>query len=298
MYSASQKPLTSFKKVLFLGNSITYDGTFIVDIETYLRLQYPDVKVEIINVGLPSETVSGLSEPGHADNRFPRPDLRERLSRVLEMVKPDLVFAGYGINDGIYLPIDKERFARFQRGIRWLHDEVSNAGAVIIHITPPFFDELRGGEKGYENVMTTYAGWLVAMKDSGWAVIDIYNPMKEYLMAHREVDNQFHLDGFELAEDGVHPNANAHWLMARSILVAMGENASAAVPSMKSFVAGFENGKQVWGKINEKQSIMKDAWLTAIGHKRPEMKKGLPLKEAKEKENVLEREIDSLRAVR
>jgi len=33
---------------------------------------------EILNLGLPSETVSGLSEPNHAGGAFPRPDLHER----------------------------------------------------------------------------------------------------------------------------------------------------------------------------------------------------------------------------
>ena len=37
--------------------------------------------------------------------KIPRPDLHERLERVLTQTKPDLVFARYGMNDGIYLPL-------------------------------------------------------------------------------------------------------------------------------------------------------------------------------------------------
>ena len=140
--------LLQYKRVLFLGNSITYDGTFITDIETFIRLKYPGSTIGFINEGLPSETVSGLSEPGHADNRFPRPDLHERLKRVLDLAKPDLVFACYGMNDGIYMPLDEGRFEKYKQGIQWLHDEVVSAGAAIIHITPPFYDELRGKNKG------------------------------------------------------------------------------------------------------------------------------------------------------
>src|SRR2546425_2764856 len=40
-------------------------------------------QIEFLNLGLPSETVSGLSEEGHAGGQFPRPDLLERLARVL-----------------------------------------------------------------------------------------------------------------------------------------------------------------------------------------------------------------------
>ena len=45
--------------------------------------QHSDRKFKVINCGLPSETVSGLSEPDHAGGKFPRPDLHERLGRVL-----------------------------------------------------------------------------------------------------------------------------------------------------------------------------------------------------------------------
>ncbi len=95
-------------KVLFLGNSITYSGQYVTDIEAYYIIHYPQLHIEFMNAGLPSETVSGLSEPGHAGGRFPRPDLHERLKRVLALTKPDLVFADYGMNDGIYMPFDEQ----------------------------------------------------------------------------------------------------------------------------------------------------------------------------------------------
>lgn len=291
----SQKPLTAYKRILFLGNSVTYDGKYVANIESYLRLKYPDAKVEIINMGLPSETVSGLSEPGHADNRFARPDLHERLARVLPLVKPDLVFASYGINDGIYLPLEESRFAKYREGIGWLHREITKTGAAIIHFTAPYYDELRAGNKGYGNTMDKYAEWLLTTTtDSGWTVIDIYHPMKKYLQAHRKLDADFHLDGFDLAADGVHPNANAHWLIARSILVAMGEKDAAEVVSIDAYATGYRNGKKIVEIINAKHLMMKDAWLTAAGHKRPEMNKGLPLLEAKNKERQMEDELQTL----
>ena len=93
--------VNQIQRVLFLGNSITYSGQYVADIEAYYRLVHPTLEIEWINVGLPSETVSGLSEEGHADGAFPRPDLHERLERVLKQTQPDLVFANYGMNDGI-----------------------------------------------------------------------------------------------------------------------------------------------------------------------------------------------------
>ena len=48
------------KRVLFLGNSITYAGSYVTDIEAYFVTHYPNQAIEFINVGLPSETVSGI----------------------------------------------------------------------------------------------------------------------------------------------------------------------------------------------------------------------------------------------
>jgi len=89
-------PFLQARRVVFLGDSITYSGEYVEFIETYVRSRFPESRVEFLDLGLPSETVSGLSEPGHAGGAFPRPDLHERLGRVLEKAKPDLIVACYG----------------------------------------------------------------------------------------------------------------------------------------------------------------------------------------------------------
>ncbi|MCE9527797.1 MAG: hypothetical protein K8R36_17275 [Planctomycetales bacterium] len=132
--------LKGHKRVVFLGDSITYSGQYIDVLGAYLAVKYPQQKCELINLGLPSETVSGLSEPGHAGGAFPRPDVHERLGRVLEKVKPDLVVACYGMNCGMYYPLSKERMEKFQSGILRLREAAEKAGAKVIHITPPVFD--------------------------------------------------------------------------------------------------------------------------------------------------------------
>src|ERR687894_275261 len=100
--AAEERPLAGVRRVVFLGDSITYSGQFIEFLEAYLRVKDPTLRCEFLDLGLPSETVSGLSEPGHAGGQFPRPDLHERLDRVLEQARPALVVACYGMNDGIY----------------------------------------------------------------------------------------------------------------------------------------------------------------------------------------------------
>jgi lysophospholipase L1-like esterase len=281
------------KKVLFLGNSITYAGQYVVDIEAYCTMNYPGQKIEFINMGLPSETVAGLSEPGHAGGKFPRPDLHERLDRVMAITKPDLVFACYGMNDGLYMPFDQDRFEKFKEGINWLHDKYVKAGIRIIHLTPPIFDELKGGKKGYAEVLDKYSDWLLnQVKSKKWEVADIHYPMKKYLDAHRKIDEAFHINGFALANDGVHPGDAGHWIMAKSLLLYLGEKMVGTAPDVLA-TTNHPKKQEILKLIAEKQNLLKDAWLTAAGHKRP-MKTGLPLEEAKAKAAEIDKQIVNL----
>ncbi|WP_085497363.1 SGNH/GDSL hydrolase family protein [Arenibacter troitsensis] len=276
------------KRILFLGNSITYSGQYVSYIDAYLTLQYPDRDFEIINVGLPSETVSGLSESGHADGKFPRPDLHERLKRILERTKPDLIFSCYGMNDGIYLPFDEERFQKYKEGINWLNQEVRVNGTPIVHITPPIYDGSKG--EAYANVLDIYSDWIISKRyTDGWKVIDVHWPMKKYLE-----DQRLSNDDFYLAKDGVHPNDTGHWLMAKQLLLYLGEDEISKANGMEEVVSQFHHGLEIWKLVEERQKIMKDAWLTSIGHQRPGMNVGLALGDALDKTEILRKQIRNL----
>lgn len=275
-------------RIVFLGNSITYSGQYISYIESYYRLKHPDRDLEWINVGLPSETVSGLSEDNHANGAFPRPDLHERLDRVFEQLKPNLVFVNYGMNDGIYLPLDEGRFQKYKDGIAWLDTKITEIGADAIFVTPPVYDPKKG--RAYTNVLDNYSDWLLSRNyTDDWKVIDIHWPMRKYLEEKRDLDSTFYL-----AKDGVHPGEMGHWLMAKEILLGLGE------PDVKTFgdiheaVASFANGEEVLNLITKRQALLRDAWLTSTGHLRPGLKEGIPLAEAEEKAREIEEQIKAL----
>ncbi len=229
--------LKGVKRILFLGDSITYAGGYVDYFQLYLETHCSNQNFEIINMGLPSETVSGLTEPGHAGGAFPRPVLSERLDRVLAKVHPDLVFACYGMNDGIYYPFAEDRFAKYRDGIQSLVDKVTAAKARIILMTPPPFDALAvkgqtlpAGLKeytkpveGYDQVLGKYSDWLLGQRKHAWQVIDIHTPINQFLADQRKLNAEF-----RLAADGVHINAVGHWLIADSILTFLG----AAAPSL------------------------------------------------------------------
>src|SRR5580698_7817359 len=71
--------LEKFHRVVFIGDSITYFGGYVDDIETYVLTRDTNSSITFLNLGQSSETVSGLSEPGHAGGKYTRPDLHTRL---------------------------------------------------------------------------------------------------------------------------------------------------------------------------------------------------------------------------
>jgi len=287
-YSQSYKIQDSVKRIVFLGNSITYQGTYIEYIEAYMTINYPERHFEFINMGLPSETVSGLTEPNHAEGRFPRPDLHERLDRILSKTKPDLVLACYGMNDGIYMPYDDNRFEKFKKGINWLHEEVQKFGVPIIHITPPIYDERKGA--AYANVLDLYSDWLLSNRyTSNWDVIDIHWPMKKYLEEQRLKDASF-----VFAKDGIHPNNIGHFLMAKYMLLYFSETELAKATNIETAFSKCQHGKEILRDVEKRQRLMKDSWLTWVGHKRPDMKVGLPMPEALQKSDEIRQHIQIL----
>jgi pimeloyl-ACP methyl ester carboxylesterase/lysophospholipase L1-like esterase len=283
--------LQKVDRLVFLGDSITYSGQYVESMEAYFVTRFPERHIEFLNLGLPSETVSGLSEDGHAGGQFPRPELRERLARVLEKTKPDLVIACYGMNDGIYLPFSEERFQKFREGVLWLRQQLKVAGAKIMHVTPPPFDEVKGGHPGYGNTLDCYSDWLLSQRAAGWDVADLHGPMNRYLAERRQRDTNFFL-----ASDGVHCNDTGHWIIAKQILLHLGAKDVANADGPQAMLAVHPRGNDILKLVQEKQRMMKDAWLSDTGHKRPGMNKGLQLAEAQAKSAEVDKQIHELAA--
>jgi lysophospholipase L1-like esterase len=302
LLQAADDFLPGVKRLVFLGDSITYSGQYVDDFELYILSRHPERKIEVINVGLPSETVSGLSEEGHAGGKFPRPDLHERLDRVLAKTKPDLVLACYGMNDGIYLPLDEARFAKYHDGILKLREKVAATGAQIIHLTPPTFHHLDARAKpdadgnkpiselgGYNLVLDRYSAWLMEQQGQGWRVIDIHRPMNAYILAQRRTNPDF-----VFAKDGVHANDAGHALMADQLIAALAPADAAWWQKFQADLVANPKGAELRKLIRQHGRILCDAYLNDAGHLRPGMAKGLPVAEAETKAAELEKQIRAL----
>ncbi len=279
-------------RILFLGDSITHAGGFVNMIELQLRLQSVDPVPELVNAGLPSETCSGLSEPDHP---FPRPDIHERLDRALAAVQPDVVVACYGMNDGIYYPFSEDRFQEYQDGISRLIQKVHASGAKLVLMTPPPFDAMpvkaagkllpEGSDKyawfavyeNYDQVIKRYGKWILEQKDHVEMVIDLHTPITAFWEQQRKVDPEF-----TVAPDGVHCNSTGHRTIAEVFLKAC---------DVESWMPISDQMTQL---IDQKAAVLRDSWLSRIGHKRPGMTDGLSLEAASARASEIDLQLQPL----
>lgn len=284
-----RKLLDRSDRILFLGDSITYSGAYVTDVELWMRTQeWLSELPHVINTGLSSETVSGLSEEGHAGGQFPRPDLATRLDSVLRTTKPDLVFACYGMNCGIYLPLDEERFAKYQDGIRLLQQKVRSTGANLILITPPYYDDqIANGDFSYNDVLTTYSEWLLTLRGEGQPVIDLHSSMQAEVNARRQNDAEF-----TFQKDAVHPDTAGHWAIAQAIIRWFGDEESANAESSAALLGEVENADEIVTLAHQRMSVLRDAYLTAAGHERPGVPQGIAIYDAEKKAAELQTQME------
>ncbi len=264
---ANTRPiLAGIKRIVFLGDSITHAGKYIEYVQGMLITRFPERQWEFINLGLSSETTSGLSEEGHAGGKFPRPNVHDRLARALKQTRPDLVIACYGMNDGIYKPLEDQRLVAFQTGITKLADAVQAGGAKLILLTPPVFDPVplkKTSEDGngppfkdYDKVLARFGQWELEQKATGWTVADIHGPMSAYIASRRGKDPMF-----TLSRDGVHPGAVGHWFMALAILRQLGLTPESDIAAIEGTRMGRGNVTRLSTAANGEVSF---TWLTRI----------------------------------
>jgi lysophospholipase L1-like esterase len=249
--SAQDVDALAGKRVVFLGDSITQAGGS-----------------------------SGLSEEGHAGGKFPRPCLFERLGRLLEKAKPEIVVACYGMNDGIYLPLDKERFAAFQKGVTKLIEQCKEAGVKrVVLVTPPIYDfSPKKDEFNYDVVLIEYAKWELALMTPGVSVIDLHSAMRKARDGRAT----------PFSGDKVHPGDDGQLLIATTILAALGvKTADDSLATIK--------GDQLFQLVEQKRQMRSAAWMKHIGYTREKTVKPEPLGTVEADAAKVQEKIDALR---
>jgi lysophospholipase L1-like esterase len=256
------------QRIVFLGDSNTFAGKFIAYLDGYLFTRFPNQKFDLINLGLPSETVTGLSEPDHP---YPRPNLHDRLDKALEKSKPNVVVICYGMNDGIYYPYSDDRFKKYQEGILKVIEKVKKANALPILMTPAPFDPkplkdkvldktaekyswMRPFEKYDEEVLSFYSEWLLSLKEEKHLVADPHTAIMTHLANMRKQDANYRVSG-----DGIHPNANGHALIFRELLLTL-----KAPPIVDQARFGGEVKDEKISEFSDKDGIISFKWTTRI----------------------------------
>ncbi len=292
--------LSEANRVLFLGDSITYQGDMIVNIELWLKNLYPNKRFELINIGLPSETITGLSEDGHANGEFPRPYLHDRLNRILEKVQPDLIISMYGINCGIYQSFSNQHDMLFQHGYLTLHKAISALNIPTLYITPPMYDHVKGNTNALDyndKVLSSFSRWLLSNKKNSWEVIDFYSAMNSQLTAIREKNPDFFFQ-----HDGIHMVSQGYWLLSDLIMNYFEPDLAnkldipiADLTNAKLLAQSLSNDpNKLLSLTTEKMNITRNAWLRYTKHTRPNLAEGLSMNEMKTKVTELNTEIDKL----
>jgi lysophospholipase L1-like esterase len=268
------------KRVVFLGDSITQAGGYVTLVTYYLEKLHPQKDFDILGLGLASETLSGLSEDGHAGGKFPRPCLFERLDRLLQKARPEVVFACYGINDGIYQPLDADRFAAFKKGVTKLIEQCQGAGVKQVYlITPPIYDSTpKEKEFNYDSVLIEYARWETALKLPGVRVIDLHTAMRKGRDARSE----------PFSKDRVHPGDDGHLLMARTVLAGLG------VKAPEEAVADVQKDP-LYKLVAEKRALRSAHWMKHIGYTREIIVAPQPLGTVEADAAKIQDKIDALR---
>jgi lysophospholipase L1-like esterase len=289
--------LKDVRRIVVLGDSITQAGDYVTDLDCWFAAQ--GIPVEVISLGLGSETVSDLTPEennGHLKNYgFVRPFISERLGRVLETTKPDLVIACYGMNDGMALPPDESGTKRFGDACTALRDAALKAGAKrVVLCSPPVQDARKPGVMGtHDDNLGRYTQWLLGKRTEGWDIVDIHTPMRAALDAGRAKD-----PAFLLASDGIHPGREGHWIMAREVLTQCFGAKLDGIDKAEDLFA--RNGDEIRKLVAARRAVLFKAYMTRIGHQRPgvtgypKAKPGPSIEEASAKNADFTRQIEAL----
>jgi lysophospholipase L1-like esterase len=199
--------------VAVIGDSITEQKQYSVFIEDYLLMCRPTTNLRVAQFGWGGETAAGFA------NRMENDMLR---------FKPTLITTCFGMNDGGYAPLPKERADWYRKAQQQIVEKAKAAGVRTIVVgSPGCVDADKFGNDPARAVM--YNKTLAELRDiakevaqsNGVAFADVHSAMIDAMTkAKAKYGKEYHLGG----GDGVHPDANGQFVMAYAFLKALGCN--------------------------------------------------------------------------
>jgi lysophospholipase L1-like esterase len=309
--AAGQTPYTAHdlagKRVMWLGDSITDIGVYVSLVEYFLDKDFPSDNFDIVSIGLSGEIVAKLDAQ---DQPQKHRCVLDRLGPALDKVKPEVVIACYGMNDGLYSPGNPRRLATFMAGVHELIDRSHRAGVKqVILITPPIFDpapvkpekRVEAGKSdtdygfnrffvGYDAVLAEESESELVLPPTVAQVIDVHTPMAAELKSLRAADPKT-----VFSDDGVHPNAIGNYYMAATILRALG----AEVPLTNDLAADMKRAQsdRLCQLVGKRRRLRAVGWLDYVGsYKSGTTTKPVDIEDVEGKASDLQAQINAERA--
>ncbi len=209
--------------VCFYGDSITEQRFYGLDIETYVRTRFPNLRVRFVNSGVGGDRVTG----GWAG------PIDQRLERDVFPFKPNVVTIMLGMNDAEYRPFDEKILDVYTNGYEHIIQSLQEhlPGVRIVLIEPSPYDDVTERPKfegGYNAVLLRYAAFVRQLaSEHGLPCIDLNRPLVEVMKKAEAKDPKL---AHDVIPGRVHPSAAGELVMAQGILQAW--NAPATVTSV------------------------------------------------------------------
>lgn len=209
--SLAHAQLQSGDLVAIVGDSITEQKDYSVNIQSYLLMCQPQLKVNTAQFGWGGETSWGY---------------KGRMANDTLPFKPTVATTCFGMNDGGYGPLDENRAKMYRESQREIVKKFKDAGVRFIVLGSPGCvdaDTFRNDPKAAE----LYNKTLGQLRDIDREVAaeekvtfaDVYQPMVDAMTkAKAKYGKQYHVGG----GDGVHPSRNGGLCMAYAFLKGLG----------------------------------------------------------------------------
>ncbi len=199
--------------VMIAGDSITEQRIYSVFMEDYLLMCEPSQGVRTMQFGWGGEVSWGFLARG---------------ANFCLQFKPSVVTTSFGMNDRLELSPGQDKLAHYRESMAALIRKFTEAGARVVVGSPGCVD-LTIDRRLMAGDAVIYNGLLAQERDvarglaekAGVGFADVFQPMYDVMLkAKAKHGKEYHVAG----QDGVHPAANGHLIMAYAFLKALGCN--------------------------------------------------------------------------
>jgi lysophospholipase L1-like esterase len=210
-------------RVCFYGDSITEQRFYGVDVATYVRTRFPNLKVKFVNSGVGGDKVTG----GWAG------PIDLRLERDVFPFKPNVVTIMLGMNDGEYRAFNQQIFATYTNGYEHIIQSLQQhlPGVRIILIEPTPYDDVTYPPDfpgGYNAVLLRYSAFVRQLATGHQLMcVDFMTPLLGVMQKAQAQDPKL---AREVIPGRVHPSPVGELVMAQSLLQAW--NATSTVTAV------------------------------------------------------------------